>query len=104
MRHDMQSMRDILHGFESSDCISQISWYVYWIEMNGNRDGFVGIPEPYRPETRRDTYEWEIIQTWDPRIADTHEAGIVHQIDSNSSRDNSDLIPEPNWPETSPDT
>jgi len=72
-RHDTQTMRGISRRFEGTDCISEVSWYVHWIEVNGNRDKLVWIPEGNRPETRRDTYQWEIIRTWDLRISDTIE-------------------------------
>jgi len=38
----------------------------------------VRILEANRPEMRRDTYEWEIIRTWDLRVADTKEAWVIH--------------------------
>ena len=54
-RHDTQTMSGISHGFGSTDCISEVSWYVQFIEVNGNRDDFVSIPEGNRTEMRRDT-------------------------------------------------
>ena len=97
-RHETQTMHEISYGFETTDCFSEVSWFVSWIEVNSNRDDFVWIPEANRPETRYDTYEWEIIWIWDLRIADTKEAWIIHQITVNSSRDYSKLIPEANRP------
>jgi hypothetical protein len=44
-RRDMQTTRDTLYRFGSTDHISAVSWYVYWIEVNGNRDDLVRIPE-----------------------------------------------------------
>jgi len=95
---DTQITHEISYSFGSTDCISEVSRYVCWIEVNGNRDDVVRIPEANRQETRRNTYEWEIIRTCDLRIADTQEAWIVHPIEVNSSTDNSELIPEANRP------
>jgi len=36
-RHNTQFTRKISYGFESTNCISEVSWYIYWIEVNGNR-------------------------------------------------------------------
>jgi len=94
--HDTQITPEISYRFESTDCIREVSWYVYWIEVNGNRDDFMWILEANRPETGRDTYGQELIRTWDLWITDTKEAWIVHPIEVNSSRDNSELIPEAN--------
>jgi len=52
MRHDT---RDISYRFGTTDRISEVSSYVHWIEVNGNRDDLVRISDAYRPETRRDT-------------------------------------------------
>jgi hypothetical protein len=56
-RHDTQATREISCRFGSTDCISEVSRYVYRIEVNGNRDNFMRVPEANRPETRRDSYE-----------------------------------------------
>jgi len=97
-RHNIQTMRKISFRLDSADCISEVSWYVYWIEVNSNRDDSMSIPEANQPETCRDTYEWEIILTWDLRIADTKDAWPIHSTEVNSSTDNSELIPESNHP------
>jgi hypothetical protein len=99
-RHDTHITREISHRFASTDCISEVSKYVYWIDVNGNRDDLVRIPEANWPETRRNTYEWEIIRTWDLRIADTKEAWIVHPIEVNSSTDNPSWYQRPTGQET----
>jgi len=62
-------------------------------------DDVVWILEANRPETRRNTDEWQIILTWDLGIPDTEREGIVHQLEVNSSSDNSDLNPEAKRPE-----
>ena len=57
-----------IYRFECTDCISEVSWYVYWIEVNGNRDDFAWISEAYRPETHRDTYKGEVVWDWQQQI------------------------------------
>jgi hypothetical protein len=64
------------------------------MEANVNREHRMQNPDANRPETRRDTYEWEIIQTCDLQIADTKEAWIVHQLRVTGNRDNCKLISE----------
>jgi len=53
-RHDTQITRKIWYKPGSTDCISEVSRYVYRIEVNGNREDVVRISEANRPETHRD--------------------------------------------------
>jgi len=70
-RHDTQSTCEILSTFDSTDCLSEVSSYVYPIEVNGSRDDLVRISEANQPETCRDTYEREIVRIGQRQIADT---------------------------------
>jgi hypothetical protein len=51
-RHDTKSTHQILSTFESTDCISEMSCYVYRIEVNGRRDNLVRISEANQREMR----------------------------------------------------
>jgi len=53
--YDTLSTREIWYRFERTDCSSEASGYIYWIEVDGNRDDCVRIPEANRPEMRRHT-------------------------------------------------
>ena len=44
-RRDTQTTHDTFYRFGSTDSISAVSWYVYGIEVNGNRNDLVRIPE-----------------------------------------------------------
>ena len=61
-------------------------------------DNFMWILDANHLATCCDTYEWEIIRTWDPQITDTKEAWIVHPTETNGCRDNCESILEANWP------
>ena len=56
------------------------------------------ILDANRLDMHRNTYEWEIIRTWDLRIAARKEAWITRPIETNRIRVNSELIPEANRP------
>lgn len=43
-------MCEILYRYHSTDCISEVSGYVDWIEVNGNRHDYMLIADPNRPE------------------------------------------------------
>jgi len=77
MRHDTC---DTLYRFGSTDRTGEVSWYVCWIEVNGNRDDFVRIPEANRPETRHDTAEGEIVRNWQPQITEATCLGKYTQL------------------------
>ena len=76
-RHDT---RKISYGFWSTDCLSEVSRYVYRIEVNGNRDNVMRIPEANRPEKRGDTYQWEIVRIWPRQIAEPKMLDMYTQL------------------------
>ena len=91
-RRDTQSMREISYGFENTDCISEVSWYVYSIEVNGNR----WFRADSRGQSARDASPH--LRTRNrPHLTATDckskEAWYVHPIEFNNCRDNSELIP-----------
>jgi len=43
-RYDAQTTREI-YRCEITDCISEVTWYVYWIEAKSSRDDSELIPE-----------------------------------------------------------
>jgi len=62
MRHDMQPTREISYRFESTACISEVSWYVDWIEVEVT-DDFMSILEANWPQARCDINGLEIIRS-----------------------------------------
>ena len=89
--------RDISYRFGSTDRISEVSGYVSWIEVNGNRR--------FRVDSRGQSARDASRHLWTRYLTDLRytnrrykEAWIVHPIEVNSSRDNSELIPEANRP------
>jgi len=50
-RHDTQHTHEISYRFGSTDCISEVSWYIYPIEVNDCRDNSELIPG--QPARRR---------------------------------------------------
>ena len=79
-RHDTQFTYEISYRFESTDCISKVTSYIYRIEVNGNRDNFMRIPESNRPETRHDTEEQEIVRIWQRQIAKAKRHDMYTQL------------------------
>jgi len=81
-RHDRQFTRKISYGFEITDCISGVSWYVYWMEVN-DVSGHLRMRNHInlRSINRRCKVAW-----------------IFHPIETDGSRDNSELIPEASQP------
>jgi len=92
MCQDTQSTSEIQYGFKDTDCISAVSRYVYWIDVNGNRVDLGQIAEANSPRTRRDTYEWRIIQAWDLQIAESKQAWFIDATEVFSGTENSELI------------
>jgi len=93
----LRDTREISYRFESTDCISEVSWYVYSIEVNGNRWFRVGS----RGQPARDASQ-HLRRRHRPESTATdcrsNYAREVHPIEFNRSRDNSELIPEANRP------
>jgi len=78
-RHDTQSTCKMSYRFESTDCTSDVSWYVNWIEVDGNRDDLVWISEANWLETHCDTYD-EIVQKSPRQIAEVTRLGKYTQL------------------------
>jgi len=78
-RHDTQFTLQISFWFQSPDCIIEVSWYDYWIDVNCNREDFVCIPEAHLPEMCRNTWEGEIVWNGQLQIADATRRGKYTQ-------------------------
>jgi hypothetical protein len=69
-RQDTQLTSAISSTFESTDWISEVSWDVYRIEVNGSRKDLVRISEANPPEMHCDTWEQQIVRFGQRKIAD----------------------------------
>ena len=95
-RHDTQSTREISYAFENTNCISQVSWYVYSIKVNGNRgfctDSQSQMDWEVSRHLRRNCPEFTVTD------CGSNKTWGVHPIEVNSGRDNSELISEASGP------